>query len=327
MTGVSGCKIAAAMAMTGAERSVLREGIWAGVIGAVVVAGWFFVLDIARGTPLLTPGLLGAAVFHGVNNPIGLAPSFLPILGYTVLHVLAFIAFGVIAASLIAVSEREPPMFVAVIILFAAFEVFFLAVVGAFGHSVLGALTWWAILVGNGLASTAMLLYFFRLHQALPATLVGSWGGVLTEGVMAGLWGAVAVAAWFFAVDLIQAEPFRTPALLGSAFLRQTSTIPAVALYTVFHGFAFVVFGVVASFLVAGAERQPMFVFALVILFTAFEVLFFGAIVIVASWLLDELAGWSIFLGNVLAAAAMLFYFFRRHRTLAQRLAHAWEED
>jgi hypothetical protein len=31
--------------------------------------------------------------------------------------------------------------------------------------------------------------------------------------------------------------------------------------------------------------------------------------------------------GNLLAAGAMLAYFFRRHRTLAQRLTDAWADD
>jgi O-antigen/teichoic acid export membrane protein len=65
----------------------------------------------------------------------------------------------------------------------------------------------------------------------------------------------------------------------------------------------------------------------LVILFTSFEIFFFGVILIVASWLLDEVAGWTIFVGNILAATAMLAYYFRRHRTLAHRLTTAWADD
>jgi hypothetical protein len=90
---------------------------------------------------------------------------------------------------------------------------------------------------------------------------------------------------------------------------------------------AFVVFGIVGAFLVAGAERQPMLVFALVIVFTAFEIFFFGLILIAASWVMDELAGWTVFVGNLLAAMAMLGFYFRRHRTLAHRLATAWADD
>ena len=313
------------MAIVG--RSVLREGVIAGLIGAAVVAVWFLVLDIARGRPFLTPTILGAAVFYGVRTPVGIEPSILPVIGYTLIHGFAFVAFGVIAARLIAVSEREPPVFAAFVILFAAFEVFFLGVVSAFGQSMVGALVWWAILVGNLLASIGMLGYFFHLHRALPRSLVGDWGGAFAEGVIAGLLGAVVVAVWFLVIDTVQGEPLRTPTLLGTGLLRQSSTTDAVVLYSAVHGVAFIVFGIVASALVAAAERQPFFVFALVILFSAFEVAFFGAILIAASWLLGEVAGWTIFAGNVLAAAAMLAYFLKRHPQLAHRLTHAWLEE
>jgi hypothetical protein len=172
-----------------------------------------------------------------------------------------------------------------------------------------------------------MLGYFFRMHRALPASLVGSWGAVMQEGVMAGVLGAAVVAVWFLAVDWIHGEPLRTPIVLGTNLLRQASPSTAVLLYTLVHVLAFVVFGLVAALLLAGAEREPMLVFLVVILFTAFEVAFFGAIVVVARWVLDELAGWTIFAGNLLAAAAMLAYFFKGHRTLAQRLTTAWADD
>src|SRR5919198_272339 len=168
--------------MAPARRSVLREGIVAGLIGAVVVAVWFLLFDLARGRPLLTPGLLGAAVFRGVTTPVGLEITVANVLGYTLIHGLAFVAFGVVAASLLELSEREPTLFVAFVILFAAFEVFVFGVVGALGRSLLGALVWWAILIGNLLASVAMLWYLFRAHRALPRTLIGSWGGVAPPG-------------------------------------------------------------------------------------------------------------------------------------------------
>src|SRR5207244_9719030 len=212
----------------------------------------------------LTPGLLGGAVFPGTRAPGGLEITVANVLGYTVIHGLAFIAFGVVAASLLALSEREPTLFVAFVILFAAFEVFVFGVVGALGRSILGALVGWAILVGNLLASIAMLWYFFRAHRALPRTLIGSWGSVLREGIVAGLLGAAVVAVWFLAIDWTQGEPLRTPKLLGTGILRQTDPLAAVASYTIVHGIAFALFGVVGAVLIAGAERQPLFVFALV---------------------------------------------------------------
>jgi hypothetical protein len=313
--------------MNHGERSVLREGIIAGLIGAATVAVWFLIFDIARGEPLLTPSVLGSAVFLGADVPVEPGIRLGPILGYTILHGLAFMAFGVIAATIMAVAEREPALFVAFVILFAAFEAAFFGVLGVLGQGVRGALVWWSVLVGNLLASIAMLWFLLRAHRALPRTLVGSWGGVLREGVVAGVLGAAVVALWFLAIDTIQGEPLRTPVLLGTTLLRQAGTLPAVVLYTLVHGAGFVAFGVVGAFLIAGAERQPLLILGLVILFTAFEIFFFGLVIIAASHVLDQVAGWTIFLGNVLAATAMLAYYFQGHRDLARRLSGAWAEE
>src|SRR6266850_1984492 len=224
--------------MNPGERSVVREGIVAGLIGAAVVAIWFFVFDLMRGKPFITPTLLGSMVFFGVKTPVGLEPALGPIIGYT--------------------------------ILFACFEVFFFGMLSVLGRAAQAALVWWSVLIGNLLASVAMIWFFFRKYRGLPKTLIGSWGGVLREGIVAGIIGAVVMA---------------------------------------------------------GAERYPMLIFGLVILFTAFEVFFFGGIVIVASWVLDEVAGWTIFVGNILAAGSMLAYYFMHHRTLTSRLAHSWAEE
>lgn len=313
--------------MVGPRRSVLREGIVTGLIGATVVAVWFLVFDFVRGKPLFTPALLGTALFYGLNDPLGLQVTLGPVIGYTIIHGLAFVAFGVIAASVMSVSEREPAVFVAFVILFACFEVFILGVVGALGQSMLGALVWWAILIGNLLASAAMIWYLVREHPGLPSTLVGSAGTVLREGVIAGLIGAVVVALWFLVLDWIQGDPLRTPELLGSALLQQPPRLPAVLHYSVVHGFAFVLFGVVGAVLIAAAERQPVFIFPLVILFTAFEVGFFGAVIILAKSVLDEVAGWEIFTGNLLAATAMLAYYFKGHRHLAHRMQDAFSDE
>jgi hypothetical protein len=313
--------------MASTRQSILKEGIFAGLIGAAVVAVWFLAFDLWRGQPFLTPGLLGAAVFQGVVDPAGVQPTVGNVLGYTLVHGLAFIAFGVVAASLMADSEREPALFIAFVILFASFEVFVFGVVGALGKSLLGALVWWAILVGNLIASVAMLWYFFRAHRALSRTLIGSWGSVAREGIVAGVLAAAVVAVWFLAIDSIQGEPLRTPTLLGSALLRRSEPFAAILSYTIAHGIAFALFGIVGAALIAAAERQPLFVFALVIFFTAFEVFFIGGVLIAAKWVLDELAGWTVFVGNLLATVAMLGYFFANHRALARRLTAAWAEE
>jgi hypothetical protein len=202
---------------------VLREGVVAGLIGAATVAVWFLVLDFARGKPLWTPTLLGSAVLYGIDSPAGLEPALAPVLGYTLLHGLAFVAFGVIATSLVVLSEHEPPVFVAFLALFAAFEVCFVAVVAAFSRSLLGEIVWWSVLVANFLASATMLTYLFRLHPAYgdrspfaPVWFVSTVGvaaslavyGIVMYGwraiswPSAAVWGVVGAAAF-----LVVAEP------------------------------------------------------------------------------------------------------------------------
>ncbi len=310
---------------------VIREGIAAGLIGAAAVAAWFFVFDSAKGQPFETPALLGAAVFQGLRTIHEVQVTGGLILGYTILHGLAFVAFGIFCAVLIAAADREPALVWAFVALFACFEVFFLALSAIFAQSVMSELHWWAILAGNLLASAGMLGYFFLGHRALGGALLGAWGGVVREGIAAGLIGAALVAVWFLAYDLFRGYPLRTPALLGAAVFRGITDPAAVERdpglvlgYTVLHGLAFIVFGIVAALLVAAAERQPILIVGLFMLFAAFEVLFFGLLTVLSQSLLGALVWWNIFVGNLLAAAGMLGYFFRGHRALTRRLRETW---
>jgi hypothetical protein len=312
--------------MPGFHGSILRQGLVAGVIGAAIVAAWFLLLDVVRGTPLFTPALLGRAVFHGVSRPEDVAIAAAPVVGYTVLHVLGFVAFGIVAASLLVASEREPAMFIAFVLLFAAFEVFFFAALGAFGGSLLGAVVWWAIFSGNLLASVGMLWFLLRAYPGPPATLLGSWSRVLREGAVAGVLGAAVIMLWFLALDSLRGQPFRTPRVLGVALLGRAEATDAVLAYTVVHVAAFVAFGVVAAALVAAAEDELTYLFPLVVLYVAFEVFIFAVILVLARWAFDELAGWAVAVGNLLAAAAMLGYYLAGHRQLARRVGEALGE-
>lgn len=137
---------------------------------------------------------------------------------------------------------------------------------------------------------------------------------VLQEGILVGLAGAAAVAAWFFVLDLITATPFRTPALLGAVLfdgLRDPAALtvtPGIVLkYSVIHGLA-------VAGLFALAERDRHLLFGVFTLFCCFEVAVFAAMMILGSWLLDTLQPWAILGGNLVAALVMLGILFRAHR-------------
>ncbi|HYU36571.1 MAG TPA: hypothetical protein VEL29_01470, partial [Gemmatimonadales bacterium] len=103
-------------------RRVLREGFIAGLIGAAAVALWFLVVDVIAGRPFFTPAMLGSAVFWGVHDPSMVVIEYSRIIGYTMVHVSAFIIVGTIAAVLAAEVEIAPHTFYLVVVFFAIFE-------------------------------------------------------------------------------------------------------------------------------------------------------------------------------------------------------------
>src|SRR5438094_265370 len=77
---------------------LLWEGVVAGLAGAVIVAIWFLVVDTIQGEPLRTPRILGEGLLRQTSATDAIAL-------YTVAHGLAFIAFGIVASTLVAAAE------------------------------------------------------------------------------------------------------------------------------------------------------------------------------------------------------------------------------
>jgi len=144
---------------------------------------------------------------------------------------------------------------------------------------------------------------------------------LLAEGTMAGTVGATVVAVWFLFHDVARGEPFKTPAVLGAVLFQGLRDLGALRIttelvleYSAVHWIAFLLFGWVAAALLAGADREPRLFAALVVLFCCFEVLALALIAVLAEWLFEALPQWTIVLGNLMAAAAMLGALMRRHR-------------
>lgn len=158
---------------------------------------------------------------------------------------------------------------------------------------------------------------------------------LLHDGIIAGLIGAAAIAAWFFLIDLVAGRPFFTPATLGRGLLAvlgpgdvTDSTLMYVLVYTVFHFGAFMLVGLVASLIVFLAHREPSILFGFVVLFVATEVGFYGFVGLLhQATPLGTLAWYQVMLGNLLAAGAMGFYFWRTHRELGDEFRHSLDWD
>lgn len=153
------------------QHRILREGFVAGLLGALVVALWFLVFDLVQGQIFFTPGALGSAMLLRVNDMAAVQINPLTVLGYTVIHVAAFSAAGLVAASIAVQAEKRPPLIFAAVLLFAAFEAFFIGLLAIMAEWLLGALAWWTIAVGNLLATVTMAYYLWRQHPLLRQAL------------------------------------------------------------------------------------------------------------------------------------------------------------
>ncbi|HET9488958.1 MAG TPA: hypothetical protein VFR64_04275 [Methylomirabilota bacterium] len=149
---------------------LFQEGIVAGVLAAVTVAVWFFVLDLIQGRPFYTPTVLGTALFGrgaGLAALENMPPSLEMVLMFTWVHGLAFAAIGGIVSRLLGMVERHPGVGFGILLLFVILEFGFTVAAMVFAAPILKALTWPAVLVANLLAAAAMAGYFRLRHPRL----------------------------------------------------------------------------------------------------------------------------------------------------------------
>src|SRR5688500_8416514 len=112
-----------------APHPVFRDGVMAGIIGATAIAVWFFIVDLLTGQALFTPTTLGRAVFSVLGAvPEGESP-IVHVLAYTAFHYAAFIAVGIVAATMVRLAGNEPSVLLGFAMLFVSVEVCFYAFV------------------------------------------------------------------------------------------------------------------------------------------------------------------------------------------------------
>lgn len=150
---------------------------------------------------------------------------------------------------------------------------------------------------------------------------------VYIEGCIAGLVGAVTVAAWFLFIDAINGRPFYTPSLLGAALFRfnhaawelqsVTVSVELTVMYTWIHLLVFMALGGLAARLLKYAEKDSNLGFAILLLFVFLVFGFVAGAFLLAEPVLGLLTWPAVLGGNLLAAGAMATYLFSRHRSLA----------
>lgn len=142
-------------------------GMVTGLIGAASVALWFLILDALTGEPFFTPAALGSLLFLGAASPLEVDVNVGVIASYTLLHLAAFLLVGIALVWVADRLQRTPSLWLIGVLLFIMLEGLFIGTVGVLGEWVLGALGWWAVVVGNVIAVGAMGLWVWYTHPAL----------------------------------------------------------------------------------------------------------------------------------------------------------------
>jgi hypothetical protein len=144
------------------------------------------------------------------------------------------------------------------------------------------------------------------------------------EGILAGIIGATAIVVWFAIIDILGAHPFHTPDILGAGLLSVLGKPPMmpdtlffrVFIYTVFHYVAFAIVGIIIAKIVHQSARTPAILAGFLIAFVAFELGAIGLTTLFTESSLGGMAWYQIFLANLLAAALMFWFMWRRHPDL-----------
>jgi hypothetical protein len=149
------------------RHDLLREGLITGLIGAAVVAAWFLVIDLVQGRPLSTPSVLGQVILYRLTTPVVTPPDAGAVIAYTLLHVGAFVLFGIAVTQLVHFAMSSPLARFGLMIVAVCFEVFFLIMTFAVFKGTSSLFPWWSVLAANTLSLLAMGLYLKRSHPGL----------------------------------------------------------------------------------------------------------------------------------------------------------------
>ncbi|MDX1566415.1 MAG: hypothetical protein R3223_01360 [Longimicrobiales bacterium] len=149
--------------------------------------------------------------------------------------------------------------------------------------------------------------------------------GTVTRGILAGLVGATAMAIWFLVIDASQGTPFRTPAFLAHAVLGREQvqlSVGAITLYTFIHYGAFVLVGVVVSWLLRMIHTAPTVLLGFVLGFLLFDVVFYTSVTITGVNVVTELGWPEVLAGNLIAGVSLMGFL---HLTGATPPVTWWE--
>ena|ERR687887_2518349 len=141
-----------------------KRGVVAGLLGAVVVAVWFFLLDLIAGHPFQTPAALGSSLLFG-RSTVDMSATV--ILAYCIFHFVAFVLAGLLFVWVTERIERRPSFMLFALLFLILAEALAVANLATYAQWGLGSLGVWSITIANILAIAAMAWYIWKTHPIL----------------------------------------------------------------------------------------------------------------------------------------------------------------
>lgn len=154
---------------------IALDGLVAGVIGAAVVALFYFIVDMIHHQPLHTPSLLGSVLLHGADVAREAPIEPLPIAAYTAFHAISFMLLGLGLSWMVALIERVPMMAFVMLLLSMFLQVGFFGLDAALNFRLTGQLGAGTIVAANSLSAIAMVFYLWKRHPRIKDSLSHMW--------------------------------------------------------------------------------------------------------------------------------------------------------
>jgi hypothetical protein len=149
------------------HHSTVREGLVAGLLGALIVAAWYLAVDLGRGEVFYTPNVMGQVFVQGDTIPTVRTVTSQAVVQYSLLHFGVFILLGLALAALTHLAVHNPALRMAVWLGGVIGFVFFLGFLYMLFWLTDQAFPWWTASVASLLGLGSMGLYLWRQHPQL----------------------------------------------------------------------------------------------------------------------------------------------------------------
>lgn len=140
---------------------------------------------------------------------------------------------------------------------------------------------------------------------------------VVVDGLVGGVIAGAVVALWFFVVDAVQGQLFRTPAVLAYLFFARESldvTVELVTLYTVLHLGAFACLGLASAVALEALEAPPSLLIGAAFGVLLLDLVFYSALVWTGARIFGVLPWPHVLASNVAGGMALMTYLHRATR-------------